>query len=106
MDGKLLTMTSTLSSSNGRAVMSAVCSSMRSATFSSAALARVADGELPVWSGCQKSTPMARPRGSRFVAASNTAPRPHPMSSTVSSPRSRRSSRIRFQTTNLPARVA
>jgi hypothetical protein len=73
---RLLTMTSTLLSPNGSAVMSAVCSSMRSATFSSLALARVADGELSVWSACQRSTPMARPRGNRLAAASNTAPRP------------------------------
>ncbi len=85
---RLLTITSTLSSSNGRSVMSAVRTSTRSATPSSSALRSVFCCELSVWSARQMSTPIARPFGSSLAAASRTAPRPQPRSSSVSSPRS------------------
>ena len=62
-------------------------------------------GELPVWSARQMSTPIARPFESSLAAASNTAPRPQPRSSSVSSPRSCSPSRISAHTLNFPTRV-
>jgi hypothetical protein len=95
---RLLTTTSTQSSSNGRSVMSAVRTSTRSATFSAAAFASVCCAELPVWSARHRSTPIASPAGSNFAAVSSTAPRPQPMSSSVSSPRRFNPWSIRAQT--------
>ena len=72
---------------------------------------------VPRWPGwptasCRSGRP-ARGRRRRHAraavawpSASSTAPRPQPMSSTVSSPLRWRSSRMRFQTSNLPVFVA
>src|SRR3954451_16071579 len=75
---RLLTITSTLLSSNGSSVMSAVRTSTRSATPSVSALRNVLCCELSVWSARQMSTPMALPFGNSLAAASRTAPRPQP----------------------------
>jgi hypothetical protein len=65
----------------------------------------VLSGELSVWSARHRSTPIARPFGSSFAAASNTAPRPQPRSSSVSSPWSRRPLSTSAQAANFPTRV-
>jgi adenylate cyclase len=93
------------SSAKGNAVMSAVCTSTRSATPAATALASVASGRLPLWSLDHKSTPTARPAGSRLAASISTAPRPQPRSSNFSLPVRPARSSSRSQMRNLPRSV-
>src|ERR1700733_1816957 len=90
----------------GRFRASALTNSTRSLTPSISALRWAVAWLLPVWSRRRHiSAPVARPRERRWAAEMRTAPRPQPMSSICSSPRSSSSLSSPFQTDSLPGPV-